>query len=1131
MADRLVITIDGDASGLIKTLESTERRLNSFNTRISNSSRALTNMMKTLNGMNSSVRGVTTGLNQITQALGNATSRINSFTQSMNNMSRSSTSARHSVGGLNTGIRDLILAVYSVRAILFTGQSLFGGVLGDVIETNSQFEKMQVLLKNVAGGASEMENAVIGKSDSRYIWNLADNAPFKIEALTKSFVKLKASGIDPTQGTMQALVDTVAFFGGSTDEMNRAGIALSQMLSKGKVTAEELRQQLGDAIPNAMKDMAEALDMTIPELDAKMRKGLVLSADAVPKLMELWSIKYKGGAENMMATWDGLMVRMQNAWQKMILRVTSDGGSNSFFNVIKKEVSELTEFLNSASGDQFMREVTEGLGTVAIAFSNAIKFVYEYREEIALLLKVAAGFFAFNAATSIIRNLGSVFLGGAGTIIKFLTPLTQVKMIIATLSAPATVAARATIILGEAFTAAATAMGIFNRAGAISLAALAAVAAEVVLVGAAIGGLIYFLTRKKEATQRDIDASIQHEMASKNLKNAQNALEDAFDKVRTATAENRAERVRDLNTIKNHTVELMKNAKAALANARARMVGAQMDLNDAKKKEDAERKENGGMLDPGWGGINLFKRYVLGQKTEYEKATDNLNFYSGETQKYAKELQDSANLVEQATIMVNSVDLTKGVEKQVAAVNTNTKDKLGSLDSSRNQLVNFMMKVKELNAELATTPENDAIGNFNDNREEIEAEVRAYVAAIKVQSTLNAETLKYKNMIPSLKEDVKKHKDEITALAKAQQNLERLQTAVNDQNLQAQDALGSLEVGYSNVSNQVDRYIAKLRQQYSENLKSTNQGIVTKTQEEINKAAHDRRLELMALEAKKAQESTIEINDALLTEDQQREANYQREVARIQGLIDETQNLYGPEGRKIADQYYNYLKALAKKNNIAQSMFGSWAQSAADLKGQLGSTLTSSMDSFIDGLARGKLAFGDFVKSLLIDITKIIIRALIAKAILSAIGLGYSGSNNFAADGLAPIAAFNSTPTFHRGGTVGSGSPGRTTVDPAIFAFAERYHTGGMVGLKPNEVPIIAEKGETVLTPEQMKAMGSSGSKQAPETTVNIINQSGTQMDATSSQPRFDGEKMIIDVILKNMSKPGPLRDSMKGMK
>jgi len=53
--------------------------------------------------------------------------------------------------------------------------------------------------------------------------------------------------------------------------------------------------------------------------------------------------------------------------------------------------------------------------------------------------------------------------------------------------------------------------------------------------------------------------------------------------------------------------------------------------------------------------------------------------------------------------------------------------------------------------------------------------------------------------------------------------------------------------------------------------------------------------------------------------------------------------------------------------------------------------------------------------------------------------------------------------TKHTGGLVGDYSAEKS-VNPAIFNSATRYHSGGIPGLKPNEVPIIALNDEEVLT-------------------------------------------------------------------
>jgi uncharacterized protein (TIGR02594 family) len=79
---------------------------------------------------------------------------------------------------------------------------------------------------------------------------------------------------------------------------------------------------------------------------------------------------------------------------------------------------------------------------------------------------------------------------------------------------------------------------------------------------------------------------------------------------------------------------------------------------------------------------------------------------------------------------------------------------------------------------------------------------------------------------------------------------------------------------------------------------------------------------------------------------------------------------------------------------------------------------------------------------------------------------------------------------LHSGGVVGSG--GRTrAVQPSWFAAATRYHGGGIVGLRPREIPAILERGEEVLTrsdPRHILNGGGVGAGPVGEPVVNLKN-------------------------------------------
>ena len=82
----------------------------------------------------------------------------------------------------------------------------------------------------------------------------------------------------------------------SSEDAHLSYLALSQMMSKGKVSSEELRRQLGERMPIAMEAMARAVGVTIQELDGLLKAGKLLSKDVMmPFVKEM---------ENMLPTVD-----------------------------------------------------------------------------------------------------------------------------------------------------------------------------------------------------------------------------------------------------------------------------------------------------------------------------------------------------------------------------------------------------------------------------------------------------------------------------------------------------------------------------------------------------------------------------------------------------------------------------------------------------------------------------------------------------------------------------------------------------------------------------------------------------------------------------------------------------------
>jgi len=81
----------------------------------------------------------------------------------------------------------------------------------------------------------------------------------------------------------QGLGEGIATFRLPAEQANRAMLALGQMASKGTVSAEELKGQLGEALPGAFTVAARAMGVTQTKLNDMLKDGDVLAKDFLPK--------------------------------------------------------------------------------------------------------------------------------------------------------------------------------------------------------------------------------------------------------------------------------------------------------------------------------------------------------------------------------------------------------------------------------------------------------------------------------------------------------------------------------------------------------------------------------------------------------------------------------------------------------------------------------------------------------------------------------------------------------------------------------------------------------------------------------------------------------------------------------
>jgi lambda family phage tail tape measure protein len=155
-------------------------------------------------------------------------------------------------------------------------------------------------------------------------------------------------------------------------------------------------------------------------------------------------------------------------------------------------------------------------------------------------------------------------------------------------------------------------------------------------------------------------------------------------------------------------------------------------------------------------------------------------------------------------------------------------------------------------------------------------------------------------------------------------------------------------------------------------------------------------------------------------------------------------------------------------------------------------------DSLVGFVSTGKLELRGLADSILADLARITVRQTITAPIAGALQSAFAGGGLF---GL-----------FHEGGIAGERLPAARYADAAVFEHAPRYHGGGFAGsgLLPDEVPIIARRGELVVPPERVVREEKTAREQRPITVVvNVTAADASSFRASQGQIAADMARAI----------------------
>lgn len=242
---------------------------------------------------------------------------------------------------LANGIRSAFVGS-SVAVGLITLKNQLVAVTGALTDAQVQLDRLTNGFRFGAGSAEA------GAREMAFVRSEADRLGLSLGSTATQYMKMVAASRgstlagEKTRDLFRSISEASMVMGMGQEQTERAMAAVVQMMSKGKVMAEELRGQLGEHLPGAFSIAARAMGVTEIELNKLMETGSVLSEDFLPKFAAQLRKELAGSVEQSTLSMQASLNRLSTAWLEFKQQIAQGGAGEAISSGTRMLANDLT---------------------------------------------------------------------------------------------------------------------------------------------------------------------------------------------------------------------------------------------------------------------------------------------------------------------------------------------------------------------------------------------------------------------------------------------------------------------------------------------------------------------------------------------------------------------------------------------------------------------------------------------------------------------------------------------------------------------------------------------------------------------------------------------------------------------
>ncbi len=247
---------------------------------------------------------------------------------------------------ITSSVQTLGTATEAARAQFFSLRTAIAGidvaVVGrNIVQAGRDFERLQSRMKLAVGSSEAVEK------EFDFLMAKTDELGLSFEASAGGYTRFIAAAKgtslegEAAREVFSGLATAAAANQLSAEEMGGVMLAVEQIMSKGKVSAEELRGQLGERLPGAFLIAARAMGTTTSGLSDMLDNGELLSEDFLPRFAKELQSSFGDGAKDAA---DNVNAQFNRISTRMFL-LNAEIARSGFLDGVASGLDDLTKYV------------------------------------------------------------------------------------------------------------------------------------------------------------------------------------------------------------------------------------------------------------------------------------------------------------------------------------------------------------------------------------------------------------------------------------------------------------------------------------------------------------------------------------------------------------------------------------------------------------------------------------------------------------------------------------------------------------------------------------------------------------------------------------------------------------------